>query len=175
MGGSLFSPGFIPACATAETEALLSRLGTLVPTQGARGSCFPMGGSLSFHGLKSSLRGSGDRCIIVGARDFSPDSWSAGHLLPYGWLFVIPGCFGNEIQPAAGRNPANAGRNPHYVRSKSAGAARRRKSPQNFRSAGFVYPGSYLLPEPAIAGVGLGVAAQQRRRVAGQLLSWASL
>ena len=54
--------------------------------------------------------------------------------------------------PVGKRNPASgwtkscfAGRNPHSVRSKSAGGARRRKSPQNFRSAGFIYPGSYLL------------------------------
>ena len=54
--------------------------------------------------------------------------------------------------PAGKRNPASgwtkscsAGRNPLFVRTKSAGDARRRKSPQNFRSAGFVYPGSYLL------------------------------
>ena len=50
------------------------------------------------------------------------------------------------------RNPASgwtkscfAGRNPLFVRTKSAGFACRRKSPQNSRSAGFVYPGSYLL------------------------------
>ena len=139
---------------------------------------------------KSSLRSSGDRCIIVGARDFSPDAWGAGHLLPYEWLFALPLLY-RKRNPASGcradgsiiigardfspdargaghllpyewffvpsrlyrkRNPACgwsksrfAGRNPHSVRSKSAGAARRRKSPQNFRSAGFVYPGSYLL------------------------------
>lgn len=68
---------------------------------------------------KSILRNSADGSIIIGARDFSPDSRSAGHLLPYEWLFVIPGCFGNEIQPEAGRNP-------HFVRSKFAGAARKR-------------------------------------------------
>ena len=28
--------------------------------------------------------------ISVGARDFSPDSRSAGHLLPYEWLVVLP-------------------------------------------------------------------------------------
>ncbi len=54
--------------------------------------------------------------------------------------------------PSGKRNPAcgwtkscSAGLNPHSVRSKSAGFACRRKSPQNFRSAGFIYPGSYLL------------------------------
>ena len=54
--------------------------------------------------------------------------------------------------PIGKRNPASgwtksgfAGRNPLFVRTKSAGFACRRKSPQNFRSAGFVYPGSYLL------------------------------
>ena len=94
----------IQPAAAAQTEALLSGHGTLVPTHGARVTCFPMNGSLLFPAVlvtKSSLR-------LV------------------------------EIRPLAGRNP-------HSVRSKSAGAARRRKSPQNFRSAGFVYPGSYLL------------------------------
>ena len=45
-----------------------------------------------------------------------------------------------------------------------------RKAPQSVCFAGLIYPGSYLLPEPAIAGVGLGVAAQQRRRVAGPVV-----
>ena len=36
------------------------------------------------------LRNSGDGSIIIGARDFSPDSWSAGLLLPYEWLFALP-------------------------------------------------------------------------------------
>ena len=65
-------------------------------------------------------------------------------LLPYEWLFI-------QLTGHRKRNPASgwtkscsAGRNPHSVRSKSAGFACRRKSPQNFRSAGFVYPGSYL-------------------------------
>ena len=57
-----------------------------------------------------------DGSIIIGARDFSPDSRSARHLLPYEWLFVIPGCFGNDIQPAAGRNPA-LGRSKSSLRS----------------------------------------------------------
>ena len=54
--------------------------------------------------------------------------------------------------PSGKRNPAcgwtkscSAGLNPHSIRSKSAGFACRRKSPQNFRSAGFINPGSYLL------------------------------
>ena len=69
----------------------------------------------------------------------------AGLLLPYEWLCVLS-LLHWKRNPACGWSKSySAGRNPHFVRSKSAGAARRRKSPQNFRSAGFVYPGSYLL------------------------------
>ena len=77
-------------------------------------------------------------------------------------------CGQDEIHAAHGRNPAGGW-------TKSARVARRRKSPQNFRSAGFVYPGSYLLPEPASAGAGRGGAAQQRRRVAGRYAGLAYL
>ena len=47
-------------------------------------------------------------------------------------------CGQDEIHAAHGRNPAGGW-------TKSARVAHRRKSPQNFRSAGFIYPGSYLL------------------------------
>ena len=107
-----------------------------------------MGGSLLLPALlvtKSSLRSSGDGSIIIGARDFSPDSRSAGHLLPYEWLFVIPGCFGNEIQPPAGRNPASRveiltpfGRNLCAAHTND-------EAPKPKRFRGFIYPGSYLL------------------------------
>ena len=68
-----------------------------------------------------------------------------GGLSPNEWLFIQRTAH-RKRNPACGwTKSCFAGRNPHYVRSKSAGAARRRKSPQNFRSAGFIYPGSYLL------------------------------
>ncbi|MBR6575920.1 MAG: hypothetical protein IKK73_02190, partial [Akkermansia sp.] len=63
-----------------------------------------MGGSLLLPALlvtKSSLRSSGDRCIIVGARDFSPDAWGAGHLLPYEGLFALPLLY-RKRNPACG-------------------------------------------------------------------------
>ena len=59
---------------------------------------------------------------------------------------LCPCSIGNEIQPPAGRNPAGAGRNPHFVWSKFVSRwLTNDEAPKPFRFRGFIYPGSYLL------------------------------
>ena len=54
-------------------------------------------------------------------------------MLPYEWLFVIPGCFGNDIHACGVDDICEPG-------------LANDEAPKPFRFRGFIYPGSYLLP-----------------------------
>ena len=87
-----------------------------------------------------------DGSIIIGARDFSPDSWGAGHLLPNRWLFALPLLYRKRYPHCVWTISGFAGRYPRLRRGRYLCAAHTNdEAPKPFRFRGFIYPGSYLL------------------------------
>ena len=93
------------------------------------GFAFPLRLLLQRHAaISSTHRGDFVSCSLTAC--FPPDVWEN----------VVPCSIGNEIQPAAGRYPANAGRYPCYAWTIFARFARKRRSPETISVSGLRLP-----------------------------------